>query len=128
MNIGEVAKVSGINSKMVRHYESIGLIPKAFRAESGYRVYSESDAHILRFVKKARNLGFPLQDIKKLVSLWRNKSRASSQVKTLAMLHLKNMETKIQELQAMVSTLKHLTKHCHGDHRPDCPILTGLED
>ncbi|WP_411823349.1 Cu(I)-responsive transcriptional regulator [Leptospira sp. 'Mane'] len=128
MNIGEVAKLSGLNSKMVRHYESIGLIPKAFRTASGYRTYSENDAHILRFVKKARNLGFSLQDIKKLVSLWRNKSRASSQVKTLALLHLKDMETKIQELQAMASTLKHLTKNCHGDNRPECPILAGLED
>lgn len=128
MNIGEVAKASGINAKLIRHYESIGIIPKAGRSISGYRIYKESDVHILAFVKRARSLGFSMKEIKKLVSLWRNKTRASSEVRTLALNHVKQLETKISELQSMVDTLKNLSKHCHGDHRPDCPILEGLAD
>lgn len=128
MNIGEVAKASGINAKLIRHYESIGIIPKAGRSISGYRIYKESDVHILAFVKRARSLGFSMKEIKKLVSLWRNKTRASSEVRTLALNHVKQLETKIAELQSMVDTLKNLSKHCHGDHRPDCPILEGLAD
>lgn len=128
MNIGEVAKASGINAKLIRHYESIGIIPKASRTESGYRVYSDTDVNILSFVKHARSLGFSMKEIKKLVSLWRNKSRASSEVKALASSHIKEMEQKIAELQEMVKTLKHLSKNCHGDHRPDCPILDGLAE
>jgi MerR family copper efflux transcriptional regulator len=128
MNIGEVAKSSGINAKLIRHYESIGIIPKASRSDGGYRVYSETDVNILVFVKHARSLGFSMKEIKKLVSLWRNKSRASSEVKALANAHVKEMETKISELQEMVKTLKHLAKCCHGDDRPDCPILEGLAE
>lgn len=127
MNIGEAAKISGVNAKLIRHYESIGIIPKASRSESGYRTYSEADVHILSFVKRARNLGFSMKEIKKLVNLWRNKSRASSEVKILALKHAEEMEKKILELQSMVKTIKHLSKHCHGDDRPDCPILSGLE-
>lgn len=126
MNIGQAAKLSGVNAKLIRHYESIGIIPKASRSESGYRTYSETDVHILSFVKRSRNLGFSMKEIKKLVSLWRNKSRASAEVKALATKHVNEMEQKIQELQAMVKTLKHLAKNCHGDHRPDCPILNDL--
>ena len=126
MNIGEAAKASGINAKLIRHYESIGIIPKATRSESGYRVYSEGDVNILAFVKRARSLGFSMKEIKKLVSLWRNRSRASSDVKALALEHVKEMESKIMELQSMVKTLKHLAKSCHGDQRPDCPILDEL--
>lgn len=126
MNIGEVAKASGINAKLIRHYESIGIIPKAGRSDAGYRIYKESDVHILAFVKRARSLGFSMKEIKKLVSLWRNKTRASSEVRNLATNHIKQLESKINELQSMVDTLKHLSKHCHGDHRPDCPILEGL--
>lgn len=126
MNIGQAAKLSGVNAKLIRHYESIGIIPKASRSESGYRTYSETDVHILSFVKRSRNLGFSMKEIKKLVSLWRNKSRASAEVKALATKHVSEMEQKIQELQAMVKTLKHLAKNCHGDHRPDCPILNDL--
>ena len=128
MNIGEAAKASGVNAKLIRHYESIGLIPKASRTDSGYRIYLENDVRILAFVKSARGLGFSMKEIKKLIGLWRNKSRSSAEVKTLAMNHVREMEQKISELQEMVKTLKHLAKTCHGDHRPDCPILEGLSE
>lgn len=128
MNIGEVAKASGVNAKLIRHYESIGIIPKAGRSDAGYRIYKEGDIHTLTFVKRARSLGFSMKEIKKLVGLWRNKTRASSEVRILATNHIKQLESKISELQAMVDTLKNLSKHCHGDHRPDCPILEGLAD
>ncbi|MCM2282277.1 MAG: Cu(I)-responsive transcriptional regulator [Bdellovibrionaceae bacterium] len=128
MNIGEAAQASGVNAKLIRHYESIGIIPKAARTEAGYRVYTETDVNILAFVRRARRLGFSMKEIKKLVGLWRNRTRASSDVKALALQHMKEMEQKIEELQAMVKTLRHLAKNCHGDHRPDCPILEGLAD
>ncbi len=123
MNIGQAAKISGVNAKLIRHYESIGIIPKASRSDAGYRTYSESEVHILSFVKRARTLGFSMKEIKKLVSLWRNKSRASAEVKAMATKHVEEMEKKVTELQAMVKTLKHLAKNCHGDGRPECPIL-----
>jgi MerR family transcriptional regulator, copper efflux regulator len=126
MNIGEAAKVSGVNAKLIRHYESIGIIPKASRSDAGYRTYSETEVHILTFVRRSRSLGFSMKEIKKLVGLWRNKVRASSEVKALANKHIEEMEQKISELQAMVKTLKHLSKNCHGDDRPDCPILNDL--
>jgi Cu(I)-responsive transcriptional regulator len=126
MNIGEVATKSGVNSKSIRHYESLGIVPKASRTDSGYRIYKESDVHILIFIKKARSLGFSMKEIKRLVSLWRNKSRASSEVKSLATSHIKNLEEKISELQSMVDTLKYLSRNCHGDSRPDCPIIDDL--
>lgn len=126
MNIGQAAKISGVNAKLIRHYEEAGMIPKASRSESGYRTYTEADVHILSFVKKARSLGFSMKEIKKLISLWRNKNRASVDVKNLALKHIEEMELKIKELEAMVKTLKHLSKNCHGDDRPDCPILDDL--
>jgi len=126
MNIGEAAKVSGINAKLIRHYEEIGIIPKASRSDSGYRVYSESDVHVLSFVRRARSLGFSMKEIKKLVGLWRNRSRASSEVKTLAQTYIKVLETRIKEMQAMRDTLQKLARTCHGDNRPDCPILEDL--
>lgn len=126
MNIGEAAKASGVNAKLIRHYESIGIIPKASRTESGYRTYSDAEVNILAFVKRARGLGFSMKEIKKLVSLWRNRTRASSDVKSLALAHVSEMEQKIAELDAMVRTLKHLARNCHGDSRPDCPIIDGL--
>lgn len=126
MNIGEVAKLSDVNSKMIRRYEEMGIIPKAGRNISGYRTYSEKDVHVLRFVKRARELGFSMKDIKQLVGLWKNKSRSSSQVKNIATKHMNEIEKKLQEMQAMLSTLKYLTEHCHGDSRPDCPILDDL--
>ncbi len=127
MNIGEAAKVSGVNAKLIRHYESIGIIPKASRSDSGYRTYTESDVHVLSFVRRARSLGFSMKEIKKLVSLWRNKSRASSEVKAMALAHIEQLESKIKELQSMTKTLRHLAHHCHGDDRPHCPILENLE-
>lgn len=126
MNIGQAARTSGVNAKLIRHYESIGMIPKAARAESGYRIYSESDVHILTFVRRARSLGFSMQEIKKLVSLWRNKSRASAEVKNLALAHVRHLEQKIVELESIAKTLRRLAKCCHGDHRPECPILDEL--
>jgi MerR family gold-responsive transcriptional activator of gol and ges genes len=127
MNIGEVALKSKVNSKMIRRYEEMGIIPKASRSFSGYRQYSENDVHVLRFVKRARELGFSMKDIKQLVSLWRNKNRSSAQVKSLAVKHMLELERKLEEIESMLKTLKHLTQHCHGDHRPDCPILDGID-
>lgn len=126
MNIGEVAALSEVNSKMIRRYEELGIIPKAGRSLSGYRQYSEKDVHVLKFVKRARELGFPMKDIKQLVSLWRNKSRSSSQVKNIAMKHQHELEKKLQEVQAMLETISQLVENCHGDDRPDCPILDEL--
>lgn len=127
MNIGEVAAKSEISSKMIRRYEEQGIIPKAGRSLSGYRMYSDKDVHILKFVKRGRELGFSMKDLKQLVSLWRNKSRPSSQVKTIAQKHKAELEKKLNEIQGMLGTLNHLIHHCHGDERPDCPILDELE-
>lgn len=126
MNIGDVAKLSGISSKMIRKYEEQGIIPKARRSTGGYRTYSENDVHILRFLKRARQLGFSMKDIKQLLNLWRNKSRTSKQVKSIAQKHIIELENKLAEIQAMLSTLRHLTNNCSGDDRPDCPILEEL--
>lgn len=127
MNIGEVAKKSGVSAKMIRKYEDSGLVPKAKRNESGYRSYSNNDVHTFRFIKTARSLGFSLKDIKELLSLWKNKRRASSKVKKIAKMHIEQLEFKSNEINTMLNTLKHLTKNCHGDDRPDCPILDNLE-
>jgi MerR family copper efflux transcriptional regulator len=127
-NIGQAAEATGVNAKMIRHYESIGVIPKPMRSDSGYRLYSSNDIHTLQFVRRARNLGFSMVEIKKLVGLWRNKSRASSEVKAMALAHVKELEAKIVELQEMSDALKNLARRCHGDQRPDCPILNGLAD
>ncbi len=126
MNIGEVSKLSDVNSKMIRRYEELGIIPKAGRSDAGYRQYSENDVHVLKFVKRARELGFSMKDIKQLVSLWRNKTRPSSQVKSIASKHVRELEIKLAEIQSMLSTLNKLVKSCNGDHRPDCPILDEL--
>lgn len=127
MNIGEVAKISGLSAKKIRKYEDSGLVPKAKRNVSGYRSYSENDVHSFRFIKTARSLGFSLKDIKELLSLWKNKKRASSNVKKIAQMHIEQLEFKVNEINTMLNTLKHLTKNCHGDDRPDCPILDNLE-
>lgn len=127
MNIGELAKLSGVNAKLIRHYESIGLVPKASRSDAGYRIYSHTDIQFLRFIKRARGLGFSMKEIKKLIGLWRNKSRASKEVKTLAMTHIKALETKILEMQEMANSLNFLARNCQGDSRPNCPILKNLE-
>lgn len=126
MNIGQVAKISGVSAKTIRYYESIGLIAEASRTESGYRTYSDRDVETLRFIHHARNLGFSVKDVSLLLDLWRNQRRASADVKALAMAHIAAVDRKIGELQRMRDTLLDLTRRCHGDDRPDCPILEGL--
>lgn len=126
MNIGEASARTGVSAKMIRYYESIGLIAPASRTAAQYRVYAEDDIHTLRFIRRARDLGFSLEETRALLALWRDRSRASADVKTLAMAHIRDLEAKAAELQAMADTLRHLAAHCHGDHRPDCPILSGF--
>lgn len=126
MNIGEAAAASGISAKMIRYYESIGLIGSATRTASGYRVYTDADLHTLRFVRRARDLGFSVEQMHELLALWRDRSRASADVKRIALEHVAELERKAAELHAMADTLKHLARHCHGDARPDCPILADL--
>jgi len=126
LNIGEAAEASGVSAKMIRHYEENGFIPKAKRTAAGYRVYREEDVHVLRFIRRARDVGFSLVEIKALLGLWGNRRRASADVKRLALKHVERLDAKIGELQAMRKTLVDLAQHCHGDHRPDCPILDGL--
>jgi MerR family copper efflux transcriptional regulator len=127
MNIGAAAKASGISAKMIRHYEGIGLIDQSRRSPAGYRIYSSNDLHTLSFVKSARSLGFSLDQIKQLLSLWQDRDRASSDVKALALHHIKELNDKITELSAMRNLLKSLAAECHGDNRAECPILSGLE-
>jgi len=126
MTIGDAAKDSAVSAKMIRHYESIGLLPKAQRTDAGYRLYDETDVHTLRFIQRARSLGFPLETIRTLLALWRNRRRSSAQVKDLAQRHVTELERKVAEMQGMIRTLKHLAHNCHGDDRPDCPILDDL--
>ncbi|KRE05970.1 MerR family transcriptional regulator [Bosea sp. Root381] len=126
MNIGEAAKRSGVSAKMIRYYESIGLIEAPLRTQAQYRVYEADDVHTLRFVRRSRNLGFSLEETRALLALWRDKSRASADVKRLAMSHVRDLEAKAAELQAMADTLRHLAEHCQGNARPDCPILADL--
>lgn len=122
-SIGQAATQSGVSAKMIRYYESIGIIPPAQRTVSGYRQYDARAVHILRFVKRARALGFSLEDVGRLVELWRNQKRSSAEVKTLALEQIDRLETRIQEMQAMTRSLKELAQACHGDERPECPIL-----
>ena len=125
-NIGLASKASGVSVKMIRHYESIGLLKKVARTQANYRLYGDADVHTLRFIKRARQLGFSIDDIRELLSLWQNKSRPSASVKKVAAGHVEDLKRRIAEMQAMVSTLGHLMHHCHGDQRPDCPILEDL--
>ena len=126
MNIGEAAKASGVSAKMIRYYESVGLIDPAMRSESGYRVYGENDLHVLRFVKRARKMGFSMERIETLLGLWRDGERNSAEVKKLALGHIAELEQQIAEMQAVADTLRKLAATCHGDNRPDCPILDDL--
>jgi Cu(I)-responsive transcriptional regulator len=128
VNIGGAAKASGVSAKMIRHYEEIGLIPEAKRTDSGYRRYSSNDVHTLRFIRQARNLGFSIKQIETLLGLWQNRRRASATVKRLAMEHVAELERKISEMQVMKATLEQLATNCHGDGRPECPILDGLAE
>jgi MerR family transcriptional regulator, copper efflux regulator len=126
MNIGEASKASGVSTKMIRYYESIGLINAPLRTESGYRVYSDNDVHALRFISQARDLGFSVEQMGSLLALWRDRSRASADVKSIALEHIRTLDEKARALQAMSKTLRHLADHCHGDDRPDCPIIEGF--
>ncbi|MEM6666384.1 MAG: Cu(I)-responsive transcriptional regulator [Pseudomonadota bacterium] len=126
MNIGQASSASGVTAKMIRYYESIGLIQPAPRTDAGYRVYSDTDVHTLRFIKRSRDLGFSLAKIEKLIALWNDRSRASAEVKALAMTHVDELRQKIAELEDMARTLENLAKTCQGNDRPDCPILEGL--
>lgn len=128
MNIGEASKATGISVKMLRYYDEIGLVRPALRAYSGYRVYSEKDISMLRFVRRARDLGFQVRQIASLLNLWEDGSRASADVKSLALSHVRELEQRRRELDEMIGTLQHLAHHCHGDNRPDCPILSGLSN
>jgi MerR family copper efflux transcriptional regulator len=126
MNIGEAAAASGVSAKMIRHYESIGLIKAALRTGSGYRVYSEGETHTLRFIRRARDLGFSIDQMRELLALWKDRDRASGDVKRIAMEQVEALEAKMVELQAMARALRHLAENCHGDDRPDCPIIEDL--
>lgn len=125
-SIGRAAEISGVTPKMIRHYESLGLIPKAARTLGDYRVYAATEVHTLRFVRRARGLGFSMDEIGRLLGLWRNQRRASAEVKRLALKHVAELDSKIEELRSMRSALAELAAHCHGDQRPECPILDDL--
>lgn len=126
VNIGRAAEASGVSTKMIRHYESIGLLPDATRTVAGYRVYRDSDIYALRFIRRARELGFSTKEIGALLGLWNNRSRPSSQVKELVAHHVQQLDGQIAELQSMRDTLAQLAHDCHGDDRPECPILGDL--
>jgi MerR family copper efflux transcriptional regulator len=126
MNIGQAAKASGVSAKMIRHYESVGLFPEAARTESGYRQYGEKELGTLRFIRHSRDLGFSIEQIRELLGLWQNRKRPSRQVRALAQAHIEELDEKLKEIQAMKATLEHLVHCCHGDDRPDCPIIDTL--
>ena len=126
MNIGSVARETGVPAKTIRYYESIGLIPQARRADNGYRHYGDTDVEVLRFIQRARRLGFSVSDVGDLLALWHDKERVSADVKALALRHVEEMERRIAELDALRRTLVDLAERCHGDDRPDCPILDDL--
>ncbi|HEX4853585.1 Cu(I)-responsive transcriptional regulator [Arenimonas sp.] len=125
-NIGEASALAGVSAKMIRHYESIGLVPPASRTFANYRLYKDADVHRLRFIKRARTLGFPMKQIAQLLGLWSDPGRSSAEVKRLAQAHADELAGRIAEMQAMQRTLQTLAAHCHGDARPECPILDDL--
>ena len=126
MNIGKAAAESGVSAKMIRYYESIGLMPEASRTDAGYREYSNKDVQTLRFIRYARDLGFSVEQMKELVALWFDRDRASADVKRLALEHIAELDRKAKDLQAMSQALRHLAENCPGDTRPDCPIISGI--
>ena len=126
MNIGEAAKLSGVSAKMMRHYESLGLLPMVARTDAGYRQYSDREVHTLRFIRRARDLGFSMAEIAELLKLWQNQRRSSANVKKIAQRHLAEIDAKLAEMAAMRETLQHLVHCCSGDERPECPILEEL--
>ena len=125
-NIGEAARRSGVSAKMVRHYESLGLLPTVQRTESGYRQYGEAEVHTLRFIRRARDLGFSMDEIGQLLKLWQNRRRSSAEVRRIASRHIEDLSRKLAEMEGMRRTLQHLVHCCHGDERTDCPILDEL--
>ncbi len=128
MNIGQAADASRVSAKMIRHYESVGLLPQARRTDAGYRQYSDKDVSTLRFIRHSRDLGFSLDQIRELLGLWQDRRRPSRHVKALAEAHLQELDAKLDELQAMKAALEHLVHCCNGDDRPDCPIIERLAD
>jgi len=126
VNIGAASRASGVSARMIRHYEAIGLIPAPPRRESGYRDYADADVHRLRFIANARDLGFPIDDIAELLGLWSDAGRASGEVKRVALARAEALRRKAEALEAMRATLLDLAAHCHGDARPDCPIIDRL--
>jgi Cu(I)-responsive transcriptional regulator len=126
VNIGEAARLTRVSAKMVRHYEALGLLSRVGRTDSGYRQYSEVELHTLRFIKRSRELGFSMDEIAELVGLWQNRRRSSAGVKRIARKHADELALRIEAMQAMQRTLDHLIRCCHGDDRPDCPILDDL--
>lgn len=126
MNIGQAARRTGLSAKMIRYYESIGLLKPATRSDSGYRLYQQDDLHSLTFIKRSRDLGFSLEEVAKLLTLWQDRQRASADVKALANEHIADLNRRIEELVSLRDTLSELVAHCQGDDRPDCPILKDL--
>ena len=126
MNIGEAAAASGVSTKMIRHYEKIGLIGPADRTASGYRVYTSNDVHTLQFIRRSRDLGFSVSQIANLLELWRSRDRSSADVKVLAVEHIDELCKKVAQIEEMIATLRHLAERCSDDDRPDCPILKDL--
>jgi len=126
MNIGEASARSGVSAKMIRYYEETGLLPKPERRQSGYRLYDESDVHRLRFVRRARDFGFSMERIRELLRLWHDRKRPSAEVKRIAEAHVADLDKKISEMSALRDSMKDLARCCHGDQRPDCPILADL--
>lgn len=127
MQIGELAAASGVSAKMIRHYESIGLLPRPARRDSGYRDYGPADLHRLKFVRRAKDLGFSVEQMRELLRLWADRSRASAEVKSLALAHVADLEHRAQALAEVACALRDLADACHGDDRPDCPIIHELE-
>ena len=126
MNIGQAAARSGVSAKMVRHYESLGLLPKVARTEAGYLQYGDAEVHTLRFIRRERDLGLSKTEIGELLKLWQNRRRASGDVRRIAQRHVQDLQRRIDEMSSMKRTLEHLVHCCHGDERPDCPILDEL--
>ncbi|MDF1484420.1 Cu(I)-responsive transcriptional regulator [Ramlibacter sp. H39-3-26] len=124
--IGQAARLSGVTAKMVRHYESLGLLPAVNRTDAGYRQYTGREVHTLRFIRRARDLGFGMREIAELLRLWQNQGRSSASVKEIALAHIADLDRRMAEMAAMKRTLEHLARCCHGDQRPDCPILEEL--
>ena len=127
MNIGQAANASGVSAKMIRYYESIGLIPKSARRDSGYRDYGAADLHRLGFIRRARDLGFSMDEIRQLLRLWSDQGRSSREVKDIALRHIADLDQRARQLTEMADALRHLADACEGDGRPDCPIIEGLE-